>query len=199
MPRTKEANELVKNKRKQIILDNALRLFCLNGYENVTMDQIAKEAKISHGLIYHYFKDKTDILGTLTETGKSKLNESLIDQPSTNLKGKDFYLNMTNFIFDCCKKGEEYVYYMYLFLTFRYSIREYQEYSHLKFFKQFEDEFKYAQENGDFQDGNPKEFISCYFVLLQSIVHEIMLYKNKIELPSTEVIMNLMYKKKEGI
>lgn len=196
MPRTKEANELVKNKRKQLILDTALRLFCLNGYDNVTMDQIAKEAKISHGLIYHYFKDKTDVLGHLTEAGKSRLNESLIDEPSKDLKGKDYFENMTNFIFDCCKKGEEYVYYMYLFLTFRFSIKEYQEYSHLKFFQKFEDEFKYAQEKGEFEEGNPKEFITCYFILLQSIVHELMVNKNKLEIPSTKVIMNLMYKKK---
>lgn len=199
MPRTKEANEFLKKQRQNNILITALRLFCLKGYDNVTMDQIAKEAKVSHGLVYHYFTNKTEILGKLIEQGKKRIEEVLIDKPKIDRKGAEFYKNFTDFILECVKKGEEYVYYINLFFTFKFSINDYQEYSNLAFYKKFENEFIYAQNQGVFEEGSPRDFLTCYFSLLQSIVHAIMVSKKKPCLPPSSVIMNVLYKKKEVI
>lgn len=43
------------------ILDTALKLFCEKGYYNTTTNEIAKEAGISIGSLYSYFKDKDTI------------------------------------------------------------------------------------------------------------------------------------------
>jgi AcrR family transcriptional regulator len=57
-PRDEEDYE---NKRRQII-DGALQVFAAKGFENATNKDIARAAGIgSPGLIYHYFKDKTDL------------------------------------------------------------------------------------------------------------------------------------------
>ena len=77
MPRTAEANKLIRDKRAKQILQVALRLFCLEEYEKVPMDRIAKEAHISHGLIYHYFSQKSDILKALLEDAKQKFNDAI--------------------------------------------------------------------------------------------------------------------------
>ncbi|MEM8532456.1 MAG: TetR/AcrR family transcriptional regulator [Chloroflexota bacterium] len=49
--------------RRQQIIDGALEVFAKKGFEKATNKDIAQEAGIgSPGLIYHYFKDNTDLL-----------------------------------------------------------------------------------------------------------------------------------------
>lgn len=48
--------------RRQQIIDGALQVFASKGFEKATNKDIATAAKIgSPGLIYHYFKDKSDL------------------------------------------------------------------------------------------------------------------------------------------
>jgi AcrR family transcriptional regulator len=49
-------------KRRDQIVQAAVRLFSEQGYYQTTMDDIAKSAEVSKGLIYLYFKDKNDVL-----------------------------------------------------------------------------------------------------------------------------------------
>lgn len=53
--------KLVEERRHQII-SAATKLFSEQGYYTTTILQIAREAKVSTGLIYQYFGDKDDIL-----------------------------------------------------------------------------------------------------------------------------------------
>ncbi len=49
--------------RRQQIIDGALEVFSRKGFEQATNKDIAQAAHIgSPGLIYHYFKDKSDLL-----------------------------------------------------------------------------------------------------------------------------------------
>ncbi|MDR1482800.1 MAG: TetR/AcrR family transcriptional regulator [Synergistaceae bacterium] len=48
--------------RKEHILHCAQRLFDRYGYENVTIREIASESHSSIGSIYHYFRDKSELL-----------------------------------------------------------------------------------------------------------------------------------------
>lgn len=50
---------------KRRILDVSSALFAINGYEGVTVRQIADEAKIKESSLYNHFKNKADILDTL--------------------------------------------------------------------------------------------------------------------------------------
>ena len=52
---------LVEERRGQIVRA-AVKLFSEQGYYTTTIQQIAREAGISTGLIYQYFRDKDDIL-----------------------------------------------------------------------------------------------------------------------------------------
>lgn len=58
MPRTKEQNNIIRNERINNILTSSLYLFSNKGYDATSLDDIAKDAGCSHGLLYHYFKDK---------------------------------------------------------------------------------------------------------------------------------------------
>ncbi len=58
MPRTKETNQTIIDKRVKCMLDSALYLFALYGYKATSMDDIAKWSNCSRALVYHYFPSK---------------------------------------------------------------------------------------------------------------------------------------------
>lgn len=53
--------------RRQQIITAASALFEAQGYEKTTVDQIAREAGLSHGLIYRYYKNKQAIFTACTQ------------------------------------------------------------------------------------------------------------------------------------
>ena len=56
--------EQVTDKR-QAILDATLRLISNNGFHGTAMSQVAKEANVSTGIIYHYFGSKDEMIDEL--------------------------------------------------------------------------------------------------------------------------------------
>ncbi len=51
--------------KRRRILDAAARVFAKRGYTGTRVGDIAKEADIAYGLVYHYFDSKEDVLHTL--------------------------------------------------------------------------------------------------------------------------------------
>lgn len=64
MPITRKEQHKATRKK---ILETALKLFAEKGYEGTSIRKIAKEANISVGLMYNYFKDdgKNEVLKTI--------------------------------------------------------------------------------------------------------------------------------------
>ncbi|RZT15499.1 TetR/AcrR family transcriptional regulator [Fictibacillus sp. BK138] len=56
-----------KNKKKELLLQSALKCFGEKGFQAATMDDIVSYSKTSKGLIYNYFKSKDDLYITLME------------------------------------------------------------------------------------------------------------------------------------
>jgi AcrR family transcriptional regulator len=53
-----------EEKRRQI-LDAAVRTFAQKGYHSTRVGDIAEEAGVAYGLVYHYFESKEDVLETI--------------------------------------------------------------------------------------------------------------------------------------
>lgn len=53
-----------REKRKQI-LDAAIRVFADHGYHGARVGDIAEHAGVAHGLLYHYFASKDEVLRTI--------------------------------------------------------------------------------------------------------------------------------------
>lgn len=68
---------------KNSILHAASKLFAKNGYDYVTMREIAKEAGCSHTTIYIYFKDKEALLHKLSMPVLQDLKEKMETISST--------------------------------------------------------------------------------------------------------------------
>jgi len=54
--------------KRQLILDSAVKVFARKGYHTCRVGDIAEEAGVAHGLLYHYFKSKEELLETIFRT-----------------------------------------------------------------------------------------------------------------------------------
>jgi TetR/AcrR family fatty acid metabolism transcriptional regulator len=60
IPRAKAAPE-----KRRLILDAAVRVFARQGFHTCRVSDIADEAGVAYGLVYHYFDSKDKVLDTL--------------------------------------------------------------------------------------------------------------------------------------
>jgi TetR/AcrR family fatty acid metabolism transcriptional regulator len=51
--------------KRRIILDAAIRVFARQGFHTCRVSDIADEAGVAYGLVYHYFQSKDEVLDTL--------------------------------------------------------------------------------------------------------------------------------------
>ena len=59
--------------KRRLILDAAVRVFARKGYHTSRVGDIAEEAGIAHGLLYHYFSSKEQVLETVFRENWSEL------------------------------------------------------------------------------------------------------------------------------
>ena len=62
--------------KRRVILDAAVRVFAAKGYHTCRVGDIAEEAGIAHGLLYHYFASKEEVLQTIFRDNWSELLEA---------------------------------------------------------------------------------------------------------------------------
>jgi len=51
--------------RKKELVDAAVRVFARKGFHAARVGDIAEEAGVAHGLLYHYFRSKDEVLATI--------------------------------------------------------------------------------------------------------------------------------------
>ena len=56
-----------KMNREKVIIDAALKVFSTKGYASTRMADIAREADMSYGLVYHYFENKEKLFDAIME------------------------------------------------------------------------------------------------------------------------------------
>jgi TetR/AcrR family fatty acid metabolism transcriptional regulator len=58
-------NEKLAAEKRRLILDAAVRVFAEQGFNQCRVSDIADEAGVAYGLVYHYFQSKDEVLDTL--------------------------------------------------------------------------------------------------------------------------------------
>jgi TetR/AcrR family transcriptional regulator, fatty acid metabolism regulator protein len=51
--------------KRRLLLDAAVRVFARKGFHAARVGDIAEEAGVAHGLLYHYFSSKDEVLATI--------------------------------------------------------------------------------------------------------------------------------------
>ncbi|HET8840260.1 MAG TPA: TetR/AcrR family transcriptional regulator [Ktedonobacteraceae bacterium] len=87
MARTEESNQRIRDEQKRKILSVATRVFARKGLVGTKMTDIATEAGIGYGLLYHYFSSKELIFKAAVERatlyGFQILIKRIQEQPGT--------------------------------------------------------------------------------------------------------------------
>lgn len=78
-----------KERRRAEIVDAAERLYAERGWDAVTMDQVARAARLSRALVYVYFHDKEELLYAIGERALRTLNESFERAAARAVRGID--------------------------------------------------------------------------------------------------------------
>jgi AcrR family transcriptional regulator len=78
-----------KERRRAEILDAAELLYAKEGWDMVTVDQVARGARLSRALVYVYFKDKEEILFAIGERAMGLLRDRFIAASAAQKLGID--------------------------------------------------------------------------------------------------------------
>jgi len=84
-----ERREEEKERRRSEILVAAETLYAKQGWDAVTMDQVARSARLSRALVYVYFRDKEDLLFAIGDRAMQLLKsrfEAAAAGPGTGLQ-----------------------------------------------------------------------------------------------------------------
>ncbi len=86
MPRTEEANQRIRDERREQLLQAAARVFARKGLADTKIVDIAAAADVSHGLAYRHFSSKEEVFAELVErssNGVTRIAEAALEQPGT--------------------------------------------------------------------------------------------------------------------
>lgn len=87
-----------KNDRGKIIIDAALKVFSRKGYADTRMADIAKEANMSYGLIYHYFENKEKLFDAIVEEWWRGFYDTLELLKRTPMRAEDKLVEIIRYI-----------------------------------------------------------------------------------------------------
>jgi TetR/AcrR family fatty acid metabolism transcriptional regulator len=93
--------------KRQQILDAAVRVFARQGFHTCRVSDIADEAGVAYGLVYHYFRSKDEILDTLFSERWKILLEVISETDATELPPRDKLRAIAAFIIDSYRHDPE--------------------------------------------------------------------------------------------
>ena len=80
----KEAFDKIPEAKRKRVLDAATDEFATYGFENTSIQQIAKRAEISVGSVYKYFENKDELFAMVVKENLSLLEELLLHHSSSD-------------------------------------------------------------------------------------------------------------------
>ncbi|MEG0238839.1 TetR/AcrR family transcriptional regulator [Anaerorhabdus sp.] len=181
-----------KEKRKLEIIIASIDIFVMKGYTGTKIQDIAKAAGMSVGLLFHYFKNKEELFNELTK----------IAVEGTNLPYGmyydsiyDFFLKLTDYLFVSIQEQP----YRAKIFSFMSMVRRSDDVPTLAkkiiknsdVFNKLESFIKNGQENGTINQENPKILTQLYWSMIQNTMDQY-IYNPKLPLPNSKTIVSIL-------
>src|SRR5437763_3193004 len=93
--------------KRRIILDAAIRVFARQGFNQCRVSDIADEAGVAYGLVYHYFRSKDEVLDTLFLERWTVLLDVIRDLDGHPLTAREKLHAIASFIVDSYRHDPE--------------------------------------------------------------------------------------------
>jgi len=94
-PRSRAAQD-----KRRLILDAAVRVFARQGFHACRVADIADEAGVAYGLVYHYFASKDEVLDTLFLERWDIMIEFISEVDTRDISAREKLYAITSFIVD---------------------------------------------------------------------------------------------------
>jgi AcrR family transcriptional regulator len=93
--------------KRRIILDAAVRVFARQGFNGCRVSDIADEAGVAYGLVYHYFRSKDEVLDTLFLERWNVLLEAIRETDGQEISPRSKLYAIASFIVDSYRHDPE--------------------------------------------------------------------------------------------
>ena len=93
--------------KRRLILDAAVRVFARQGFNGCRVSDIADEAGVAYGLVYHYFRSKDAVLDTLFLERWTVMVEVIAEVDERDASGRDKLAAVGSFIIDSYRHDPE--------------------------------------------------------------------------------------------
>ena len=93
--------------KRRLILDAAVRVFARQGFHTCRVSDIADEAGVAYGLVYHYFSSKEQILDTLFLERWDVMLAAIAEADGSERPPEDKLLTIAGFIIDSYRHDPE--------------------------------------------------------------------------------------------
>jgi TetR/AcrR family transcriptional regulator, fatty acid metabolism regulator protein len=93
--------------RRRQILDAAVRVFARQGFHSCRVSDIADEAGVAYGLVYHYFSSKEQVMNELFMERWSLLLQAIEEADGQEISGREKLDAVAGFIVDSYRHDPE--------------------------------------------------------------------------------------------
>jgi len=93
--------------KRRLILDAAVRVFARQGFNGCRVSDIADEAGVAYGLVYHYFRSKDEVLDTLFLERWNVLLEAIRETDQQDISPREKLYAIASFIVDSYRHDPE--------------------------------------------------------------------------------------------
>ncbi|MVO98206.1 TetR/AcrR family transcriptional regulator [Paenibacillus lutrae] len=114
MPRTREQNDRIRQSTKENIRTAAMEIFVKRGYHNASIEEVARSAGISKGLMYNYFKGKEDLLADMVRSRIEEINKVMQEAAAQNSPTEQLKHIIDGALDNVGQRPKEYRFYLHL-------------------------------------------------------------------------------------
>ena len=86
--------------KRRVILDAAVRVFARQGFHTCRVSDIADEAGVAYGLVYHYFQSKDEVLDTLFLERWNVMLEAIAETDAQTIPAREKLHAIASFIIE---------------------------------------------------------------------------------------------------
>jgi TetR/AcrR family fatty acid metabolism transcriptional regulator len=158
--------------KRRMILDAAVRVFARQGFHHCRVSDVADEAGVAYGLVYHYFDSKEEILNTLFLERWGIMLGAIGEIDARDLPSRDKLRSIAGFIIDSYRHDPDLMKVIIVEVT-----RAANSFGavHLEEIRKAYDGIaaivEAAREEGSFKSGIPSEFAAmCFYGAIEQLL-----------------------------
>ena len=158
--------------KRRMILDAAVRVFARQGFHHCRVSDVADEAGVAYGLVYHYFDSKEEILNTLFLERWQIMLDAIGEIDARDLPPRDKLRSVAGFIIDSYRHDPDLMKVIIVEVT-----RAANSFGALhldeirKAYEGIAAIVETAREEGSFKPGIPSEFAAmCFYGAIEQLL-----------------------------